>query len=134
MERIYFSANVAAMSSDMHEILIDMFRGRPEFAAEMLGDLSVRVPAHVRAEAASGDLPDLSPTEYRADSVITFSNVDGPVFAVVIEVQLARDKRKRWSWPVYLTTLRAGCGACGVAGGERGSGRVEVVRSADRGR
>lgn len=30
-----------------------------------------------------------------------------PVFAVVVEVQLGRDPTKRWSWPVYVATLRA---------------------------
>ncbi|MFC7645021.1 hypothetical protein ACFQX6_33440 [Streptosporangium lutulentum] len=30
-----------------------------------------------------------------------------PVLAVVVEVQRGRDADKRWSWPVYLTTLRA---------------------------
>ncbi len=30
-----------------------------------------------------------------------------PVLAVVVEVQLGRDPGKRWSWPVYVTTLRA---------------------------
>lgn len=30
-----------------------------------------------------------------------------PVLGVVVEVQLRRDPGKRWSWPVYLATLRA---------------------------
>jgi hypothetical protein len=29
------------------------------------------------------------------------------VLGVVVEVQLSRDPDKRWSWPVYLTTLGA---------------------------
>lgn len=31
----------------------------------------------------------------------------GPVYAIIVEIQLGRDGDKRWSWPVYLTTLRA---------------------------
>ena len=31
----------------------------------------------------------------------------GPVLAVVVEVQMRGDPGKRWTWPVYLTTLRA---------------------------
>ncbi|WP_188191166.1 hypothetical protein [Nonomuraea sp. SYSU D8015] len=30
-----------------------------------------------------------------------------PVSAVVLEVQRQYDEDKRWSWPVYLATLRA---------------------------
>jgi hypothetical protein len=30
-----------------------------------------------------------------------------PVLSVVVEVQRGRDLDKRWSWPVYLTSLRA---------------------------
>jgi hypothetical protein len=29
------------------------------------------------------------------------------VTAVVVEVQLRRDKNKHWTWPVYLASLRA---------------------------
>lgn len=37
--------------------------------------------------------------------VLTAARV--PVLAVVLEVQRDRDLDKRWSWPVYVTTLRA---------------------------
>lgn len=51
---------------------------------------------------------DLVPTEYRADAVVVLADHDDrPVSAVVVEVQLGRDGDKRWSWPVYLATLRA---------------------------
>jgi hypothetical protein len=55
----------------------------------------------------AGELPDLRPTEYRADAVVVLAVADTPVLAVVVEVQLRRDHDKRWSWPVYLATLRA---------------------------
>jgi hypothetical protein len=46
------------------------------------------------------------PAEYAADLVVLL--VDGkPVFAIVVEVQLARKERKRFTWPVYGTGLRA---------------------------
>lgn len=38
---------------------------------------------------------------------VVLTNAETPVLAVVVEVQLGRDKGKRWSWPVYLATLRA---------------------------
>jgi hypothetical protein len=54
----------------------------------------------------SAELTDVVPTEYRADLVVLL--VEGrPVLGIVVEVQLGRDERKRWSWPVYIATLRA---------------------------
>lgn len=55
----------------------------------------------------SGEFGDVTPTEYRADAVVVLTAGEAPVLAVVVEVQLRRDRDKRWSWPVYLTTLRA---------------------------
>jgi hypothetical protein len=96
------------MPSTLHEALIEMFRNRPSLAAELLGGaLGVDLPAYHVARLESGDLPDLTPTEYRADVVVALTNAETPVLAVVVEVQLGRDKGKRWSWPVYLATLRA---------------------------
>jgi hypothetical protein len=96
------------MPSIQHEALIEMFRNRPSLAAELLGGaLGVDLPAYHVARLESGDLPDLTPTEYRADVVVVLANSETPVLAVVVEVQLGRDKGKRWSWPVYLATLRA---------------------------
>ncbi len=85
-----------------------MFRSRPSLAADVLHDVfDMAVPAHHHVRLESGDLPDLTPTEYRADVVIGLVADDEPVLAVVVEVQLGRDRGKKWSWPVYLTTLRA---------------------------
>jgi len=94
--------------STAHEALVELFRNRPALAAELLAtSLGVTVPCFERARLDSGDLTDLAPTEYRADAVVVLTRQDLPVLAVVIEVQLARDQRKRRSWPVYLTTLHA---------------------------
>ena len=44
--------------------------------------------------------------EYRADLVIRL--LDGAsVLAIVVEVQLSRDERKRFAWPAYVANLRA---------------------------
>ena len=97
------------MPSSTHEAFIEMFRNRPSLAAELLsGPLGVRLPAYRRARVEPGELTDLVPTEYRADAVVTLTaDSDAPVLAVVVEAQLGRDPGKRWSWPVYLATLRA---------------------------
>jgi hypothetical protein len=65
----------------------------------------------VRVE--SSDLTDLAPAEYRADLVVLL--VDGrPVLGIVVEVQLQRDDRKPFTWPVYVAGLRArlACDTC----------------------
>jgi hypothetical protein len=99
---------VASVPTYRQETLIELFRSRPALAAELLGGvLGVDVPAHERARADPADLPDLVPTEYRADAVVVLTQDGEPVMAVVLEVQLRRDGDKRWSWPVYVTTLRA---------------------------
>lgn len=64
------------------------------------------MPRYGEARVVSAELTDIQPAEYRADMVIRFS--DGPlVFAVVVEVQLAKDARKRFVWPAYVANLRA---------------------------
>lgn len=94
--------------SHLHEALIELFRNRPSLAAELLSDaLGVELPAYQHARLDSNELTDLNPTEYRADAVVVLTRSDSPLLAVVVEAQLGRDRGKRWSWPVYLATLRA---------------------------
>lgn len=101
-------AIVRVVPSTLHEMLIEMFRLRPSLAPELLaGVLGVCVPVFDVARLDPADCTDLVPTEYRADAVVVLSDGSEPVLAVVVEVQLGRDRDKRWSWPVYLTTLRA---------------------------
>lgn len=95
------------MPSLLHESLLLLFRNRPGLAPLLLRKaLGVALPAWTEVRIESAELTDVAPTEYRADLVILL--VDGvPVLGIVLEVQLDRDVRKRLSWPVYLTTLRA---------------------------
>jgi hypothetical protein len=99
------------MPSQVHEVLIDMFRGRPSLAAELLdGPLHDVLPDYDEAHLASADLTDVAPTEYRADAVVTLTRRSEIVSAVVVEVQRRVDKSKRRSWPAYVTTLHARLG------------------------
>src|SRR5947207_3704259 len=100
------------MPSHLHEVLIEMFRDRPGLAAELLaGPLGIAVPEFSQAKLSADALTDVAPTEYRADAVVTLNAADSPVFAVVVEVQLRVDARKRRTWPAYVATLyaRLGC-------------------------
>lgn len=104
-----------AMPSHLHEILIEMFRDRPTLAAELLGGpLKISVPDFDEARLSAADLTDTAPTEYRADAVVTLVDDGKPALAIVVEVQLRADTRKRRSWPVYVATLHARLG-CPVA-------------------
>jgi hypothetical protein len=108
--------SVPGMPSITHEGLVQPFQHRPALAAELLTDaLDVKLPAWRHARLGAGDLTNPIPAEFRADAVIELydttppaGTVDPrPVQAVVLEVQLDTDLRKHYSWPVYLSTLRA---------------------------
>lgn len=95
------------MPSLLHESLVKLFRNRLELAPELLREaLSIELPAYaeVRLESA-----EVTPTVYQADHAVAL--VDGdPVAAIIVEVQLQHDERKRLTWPVYVTALRARLG------------------------
>lgn len=95
------------MPSQQHEAILELFRNRPALAPELLRDaLNVPLPPYTEVRVDSADLTQIQPTEYRADLVVLL--VDGqPVLGIVVEVQLARDERKHYVWPVYVATLRA---------------------------
>lgn len=103
------------MPSTRHEGLIKPFQHRPALAAELLVDaLGVKLPDWRHARLGPGDLTHPVPAEFRADAVIELYDTPPagarrprPVQAVVLEVQLDADVRKRYSWPVYLSSLRA---------------------------
>jgi hypothetical protein len=95
------------MPGSEHEALIELFRRDPELVARTLREVfGVDVPPYTDARLECGDLTEWVPTEYRADVVVVLESPK-PVLAVVVEVQRTRDKAKRRSWPVYLTTLHA---------------------------
>jgi hypothetical protein len=100
--------NIAAMPSMAHEILVDLFKNRPSLAAEILVEvLGVALPPYTEARLASTDLTEIQPAEYRADVVVVLLDRDLPVRVIIVEVQLAVDPRKRFSWPAYVTVSRA---------------------------
>ena len=104
------------MPSLTHEALLLLFKNRPELAPKLLRDaLDVTLPAYAEARIESAELTDVLPTEYRADLVVLL--VDGkPVLGIVVEVQLElkKDDRKFFTWPVYVANLRArlSCPTC----------------------
>lgn len=100
------------MPSTVHEVLIELFRHRPGLVAEILTSaFAIEMTGWTNAQIMSSDLSELLPTEYRADAVTLLTDADNnPVHAVVVEVQLRRDQRKRRSWPAYVAMLFARMG------------------------
>src|ERR1043165_1270132 len=95
------------MPSLTHEALVLFFRNRPELAPELLHDvLGVELPRYTEVRLEPAELTEAVPVEYRADLVVLLVNGE-PVLAIVVEAQLQRDERKRYSWPVYVAGIRA---------------------------
>lgn len=95
------------MPSLLHEGLLQLVRDRPDFAAELVRDvLHVEVPNFTSARIAEAALNELVPTEYHADLVVLLED-DKPVLGIVHEAQLEKKERKRFTWPMYGTSLRA---------------------------
>ena len=68
--------------------------------------LGLPLPPYTEARIQAGDLTDIEPAKRYADVVVLL--VDGkPVCGIVVEVQLAEDADKPFSWPVYVANLRA---------------------------
>jgi hypothetical protein len=95
------------MPSISHEAPLELLRGDPRLAAVLLRGLGVAIPGGIDAAMAPSDLTASVPTELRADAVVMLSGAEGVRMAVVIEIQLRYDPRKRFSWPSYLTQVRA---------------------------
>jgi hypothetical protein len=98
------------MPSFLHEGLLDLFRNRPTLAPDLLRDqLHAPLPRFDRVRVADANLTELLPTELRADLVLLLEReaAGAANAALVVEVQLGADPGKRWSWPAYVTSLRA---------------------------
>lgn len=97
------------MVTHSHEVPIRLFQTRPELAADLLvKTLGAALPAYASALPESEALTNNDPLELNCDNAAVFRDEAGvPVFAVIIEVQRTQDSRKHYSWPMYLTILRA---------------------------
>ncbi|MFF4123690.1 hypothetical protein ACFYYP_09230 [Microbispora rosea] len=92
-----------------HEMPIELIRNRPETALELLHSVTgMRMPPVAVARVEAADCTQPGPIERRADSVVVVRDETGTaLLAVIVEVQLGRDAAKRFSWPVYVATLRS---------------------------
>ncbi|MGK4005758.1 hypothetical protein WMF31_24230 [Sorangium sp. So ce1036] len=92
-----------------HNALVEMFRERPELAPHVLATLfHVEVPPHASVSVVESSLDQLIPAELRADLVLELRDAKGAlVLAIVLEVQRDVDPDKKFSWPMYVTGVRA---------------------------
>jgi hypothetical protein len=66
------------------------------------------VPPHASVVVVESSLDQLIPVEFRADLVLELRDANGVlVLAIVVEVQRDKDPDKEYSWPVYVTVVRA---------------------------
>jgi hypothetical protein len=95
------------MVSNLHELLLLLFRNRSASAADLLRELNVEVPEYDEVHAESADLTDLRPAECRADLVLFLQHESRKVLGIIVEVQLQRDEKKTYAWPAYIANLHA---------------------------
>ena len=96
------------MPSFDHEVLVELFRNRPELACDLLASCAGIPKRAARAELGSIDLSQVVPVEYRADAVVLLRDLEDAITsAIVVEIQRQTDTAKRTSWPQYVTALRA---------------------------
>ena len=94
------------MPSTPHNTLLELFRSRTTLAPEILTDVfGARLPKYSRATTSEADFTQTVPAEYRADLLTLLEN-ERPVYAIVIEAQLSKKLRKRFTWPLYVAAAR----------------------------
>ncbi|MFC7731932.1 RpnC/YadD family protein [Actinomadura keratinilytica] len=95
------------MPSQVHDIPAELFRWSPKIAGHLLAEMGIKIPDIHDATEVSESCTDHKTSEYMADAAVLLDTQDGP-WGVVVEVQ--RNDRlhdKRFTWPLYLATLRA---------------------------
>lgn len=98
---------VAVMPSWDHEGIVELFRSDPQLVPELLsGPLGIALPPFSATRVESGEFTQLNPAELRSDLVVSLSNGEQLVLAVIVEVQRDIDDDKSFSWPSYVASLR----------------------------
>ena len=90
-----------------HDGLVEVFRQGPEVVIELLRAAAVPVPSCEVARTDTASLTELQPPEFRSDLLVLLEAQGRIQLVVIVEVQLRKDERKRFSWPAYLSVGRA---------------------------
>jgi hypothetical protein len=94
------------MPSLLHEAPLELLRAEPRLAAVLLEALGVATPPGAAARIVNADVTAALPAEMRTDGVILLEGDRGRL-AVITEIQLRWDEDKAFTWPAYLTQVRA---------------------------
>ncbi len=97
------------MPSTTHQALIELFRVRPALAVELIARAAhAALPTFATATPTETALDQLVSVEFRADLVVELRDGDNALTgSIVVEVQLGVDADKPFTWPVYVSALRA---------------------------
>ncbi|MDC0679554.1 hypothetical protein [Sorangium atrum] len=92
-----------------HNGFVDMFRENPALAPHFLEILfHLDLPPYATVAVVEASLDQLIPVEFCADLVLELRDGAGDlVLSIVLEVQRDIDRRKGYSWPVYVAVVRA---------------------------
>ncbi|MFK0103526.1 hypothetical protein [Streptomyces sp. NPDC091217] len=99
------------MVGSTHEALHRIFQKDPTLLTKALQQvLGVPFPKPREIAALNVDLTEIEPVERRVDTLLRAETDEG-TYLLVVESQTEVDKRKRGSWPYYLSYLyeRYGC-------------------------
>lgn len=89
-----------------HEALVQLVRNDPALIPGLIWPEGQRPPA-AQIHVAAAEFVDLNFAEHRADTVLAIGGEPGrPDEALVVEVQIEVDARKRMTWPLYVAGLR----------------------------
>ncbi|MFD6951857.1 hypothetical protein A6A08_15520 [Nocardiopsis sp. TSRI0078] len=94
------------MPTQEHEIPLRIVQNQPALAPFLLRKvLGYELPEHTEAVLTSSYLSNCTPKEWTSDEAVVLRDGTREVLAIAVERQDGRDKDKRHSWPVYLSTL-----------------------------
>jgi hypothetical protein len=101
------------MPSATHQALVALLCEHPDLLMAVLAPVvDLGLPARIHVRPAPGQFTDLQPPSYHADLVLRIEDERGRLLHLfIVEIQLRRDRRKRISWPIYVTSARAQIGA-----------------------
>lgn len=97
------------MLSVEHQFCVSLLREDVRLLPELLRRaFGLALGQSITLVEASESVAEVAPPEYRADAVLVRRDGGGEIVeAFVLEVQLRRDARKRYTWPQYVTAVRA---------------------------
>ena len=90
----------------LHEAIVDVLRSDPQELVELVRILAGARLSSAWVAVAEADLPQHVRPPLRCDLVLALGRGKRRN-GIVVEVQLARDDDKRWTWPVYHAQVRA---------------------------